>query len=111
MKYFSALLTIYLGCLTIAPAFVKLLPCAGMAAEQSCGKDCKSAANDCKGEQQDKDQNCPFGICCNNCLFYYTDSGNFEFIKLSSSKEKIDTANEIAISIYSADCWHPPEIA
>jgi hypothetical protein len=106
MKLISALLLVYLSSLMIAPAFVQLMPCA----ENICTRDCKEnsqkSSDDCN---KNKEADCAFGICCNNCLFNYTEEEHLRFIPTSVSEEKKISADENGISFYSADCWHPPE--
>jgi hypothetical protein len=109
MKNFSLFLVFYLFTLTITPAFVSMFPCAKAKTEKSCinvcMKDCKKKEN-----SNGNDSNCPFNICCSNCLFYNVEQGQVEFLIPSVIRQKITSAAQNLFSSYIADCWHPPEI-
>jgi hypothetical protein len=110
MKHLSLIFAIYLSVLALAPAFVNLFPCMQVV-EQVCESVCENSCSqepDCKDESGN---NCPFGICCTNCLFFNAEQKQITFIPPSAQKEKILHANEQSCSDYIADCWHPPEAA
>jgi hypothetical protein len=104
MKYFSLLFGIYLSLLIVAPVAVQLFPCmAGQTCENVCDKKEKDKTSD-----QDS---CPFCICCNTCLFFNNEQKSIEYVMPSASLEKITATDESCCSVYSSDCWHPPELS
>jgi hypothetical protein len=103
MKQFALLFAFYLSVLTIAPAFVKVFPCITENKQydsESCAKKkgCKNSGKDC-----------PFGICCNNCLLFNQEQKDIAFIAPSAKQEEPLPADEQCCSAYAAECWHPPE--
>jgi hypothetical protein len=75
---------------------------------ESCGNSCGTKKNDCKDDCNEN--NCPFGICCNNCLFFNIEHKELMFILPLTIREGILPADEPCCSDYTSDCWHPPEI-
>jgi hypothetical protein len=106
MKHVALLFAIYLSVLTVAPVVLKAMPCIGktecMETHDGCNKktDCNK-----KGKT-----NCPFGICCNNCLFFHKQSQEISFEPTSTTRTAVFRNNENILSAYLADCWHPPKI-
>ena len=100
MKHLSLLFAIYLSMLTIAPVL-----------SIGCSQNTEMCSSNCP-EKNSKDEvgNCPFGICCSNCLFFHSEQQQLDIIKIPSATKKIRSTDERVYSNYFAEAWHPPEI-
>lgn len=113
MKFFAAILVIYMSILTVSPVLCGLADML-QKVELCCTADESKQCSDEPKDSKDQSDNKPTSIlCCSvqkcNCCFETPPQFDFEIGPIITS-EKIRIRDESVISNYSSNCWQPPEI-
>ena len=112
MRIISAMLFIYVSLLIVSPSICGM--CASADETEMCSSSCEYTQ--CSGEQNENEsseKDSPCTPCCliQNCNCCFIAPTAFEFQPLIVfSVKKIQSKNDIVVSNYSSDCWHPPEM-
>ncbi len=109
MKFVATILFLIITFLTVAP-IVSLIP-----ANTECSNNCSSADNNentCD-EQNGRDC-CPNGICnpfevCTCCVTLPTENNKIKIAVYQTALLNKQTAENSALTDFTADCWHPPK--
>lgn len=112
MKHLAVILATYISLLTFQPVINKMIVLVQKSTEH-CGTSCCSKGQKEKNTPTDNcdRNNCnPCQPCGNCCGYYYTDN-SFHLIKILVTISYKHVVNEVAISNFSNDCFHPPERA
>lgn len=117
MKLLSAIVAILILFLTMQPVLSNLhwVALKETKAVDNCCKDNHKAQAPKKKQENDNgccnNKQCdnPF-LACANCAFINRDESFFLFHRVFMPAEKIRLVDDNALSSYTEDFWHPPEI-